>query len=408
MNSKVSSHTGIAEQGRKEIDLTAKKMPGLMALKERYSKDKPLKNAKIAGSLHMTLETAVLIEALVALGAEVRWSSCNALSTYDPAAHAIKEASIPVFAWKGETEEEYVWCLEQTLKFDGGPNLLIDDGADLTLLVHEKYPELLPQIKGVSEETTTGIRRLKQLEKSGRLKLPVYNVSDAITKRAFDNYYGSKESFMDGLKRAMNPMIAGAIGVVAGYGEVGKGCADALRAFGAKVIVTEIDPIRAYLALMDGFSVTTMEEAASEGDIFVTATGCIDVITKEHFLKMKEGAILCNMGHFDTEIDVTALKDRSFLKPGVELCKIEGKTIILLSSGRLVNLGNAEGHPALVMSNSFSCQLLSQLELFKKAHENKIYPFPKALDNEVAHLHIKPLHGTLTTLSQAQKAYLEN
>ncbi|MCB1114328.1 MAG: adenosylhomocysteinase [Chlamydiia bacterium] len=408
MDYKVSDHKGLGKLGKEELKLTRQEMPGLLKLKERFEKKKPLKGARIAGSLHMTLETAVLIETLVALGAEVRWSSCNALSTHDPAAHAIKDQGIPVFAWKGESEKEYWWCIEKTLEFKGGPNLLIDDGADLTVFIHENYPKLLPNILGVSEETTTGLRRLRQLESKGKLEIPVINVAEAKTKKAFDNYYGSKESFIDGLKRALNPMIAGKVAVVAGYGEVGKGCADGLKAYGAHVIVTEADPVKAYLALMDGFEVMTMEKAAPLGDLFVTATGCFDVISSKHFEKMKEGAILSNMGHFDTEIDVKALKNRKTIKPGVEVCDFKGKNLILLAEGKLLNLGLAKGHPPLVMSNSFSCQLLAQIELFQKRHKNTIYPFPEKLDKDVAEMHLKALGGGLTKLTQAQKAYLES
>lgn len=411
MDGKVKGGTEAARQGRLEIGIAEKEMPGLMALRKRYGKQKPLKGERLVGSLHMTVQTAVLIETLKELGAEVRWSSCNVLSTQDPAAAAVYEAGTPVFAWKGETEEEYWWCIERSLEFPGGgPTLVVDDGGDLTEFLHEKRPDLLAAIKGVSEETTTGVRRLRNREKQGTLKLAAINVNDAITKSAFDNYYGSRESFLDGLKQALNTMIAGKVAVVAGYGEVGRGCANGLRGLGARVYVTEIEPTRAYLAAMEGYEVKTMEEVAPLADLFVTATGCLDVIRPEHMLQMKDQAILCNMGHFDIEIDVAWLKQNGKLqtvKEGVELYQLKGKTLILLAQGRLVNLGCGHGHPSYVMSNSFSCQVLAQLYLQSSKLEAGLYPFPKALDDEVARLHLAPLGAHLTQLTAAQKKYLD-
>lgn len=407
MEGKVKGGPEAGRQGRLEIGIAEKEMPGLMVLRRRYEAEKPLAGARIAGSLHMTVQTAVLIETLVALGAEVRWSSCNVFSTQDAAAVAVWERGVPVFAWKGETEEEYLWCIEQTLEF--GPTLLIDDGGDLTDYVHEKRPELLAAIRGVSEETTTGIRRLRKREKEGALKLAAINVNDAVTKSAFDNHYGSRESFLDGLKQALNTMIAGKIAVVAGFGEVGRGCASGLKSLGARVIVTEIDPIRAYLAAIEGYDVKTMEEAAPLGDLFVTCTGCLEVIRAEHMRVMKDQAILSNMGHFDIEIDVAWLKANStsqVVKEGVSLHQLGEKTLLLLAEGRLVNLGCGHGHPSYVMSNSFSCQVLAQLHLQKNKLAPGLYPFPHPLDEEVARLHLEPLGAQLTQLTAIQKKYL--
>lgn len=400
----------LAEQGRKAIQLAEKEMPGLMALRERYRKEKPLQGARITGCLHMTIQTAVLIETLTTLGAEVFWSSCNIFSTQDEAAAAIAATGVPVFAWKGETEEEYWWCMEQTI-LKRNPNMLLDDGADLILRIHEKYPSLLSQIKGASEETTTGVRRLTQLSERGKLKLPVINVNDSVTKSKFDNYYGCRESLLDGIKRATDTMIAGKIAVVAGYGDVGKGCADALRSQGARVIVTEIDPICALQASMEGFQVSLMEEMAPLADIFVTATGSCDVITLEHMRCMKDGAILCNIGHFDTEIQVEALRNFRWqtIKPQVhEITFPDGKHLILLAEGRLVNLGCATGHPSFVMSTSFTNQVLAQIELWQGQHTYLpgVYRLPKHLDEEVARLHLAKLGATLSTLTPKQAEYI--
>jgi adenosylhomocysteinase len=399
----------LAAQGRLEIEIAEREMPGLMALRGRYGRKLPLKGARIAGSLHMTVQTAVLIETLQALGAEVRWSSCNLFSTQDEAAAAVMARGTPVFAWKGETPEEYAWCLAKTLDFPGGPNLLIDDGGDLTDYVHEVRGELLPQLKGVSEETTTGVRRLRKREKEGTLKMAAINVNDATTKTAFDNYYGSRESFLDGLKQALNTMVAGKVVVVAGFGEVGRGCAVGCRSLGARVQVTEVDPIRAYLAVMEGFEVTSLEKAAPVGDLFVTATGCQGVIRIEHMRQMKDQAILCNMGHFDTEIDVKGLKTLALpqkVKEGVDLYLLGEKRLLLLADGRLVNLGCGRGHPSFVMSNSFSCQTLAQIHLFTTPLAHQLHPFPKEFDEEVARLHLSPLGAHLTLLSDDQKKYL--
>ncbi|HEY9766731.1 MAG TPA: adenosylhomocysteinase, partial [Chroococcales cyanobacterium] len=355
----------LADWGRKEIEIAEKEMPGLMALREKHGKDKPLKGARITGCLHMTIQTAVLIETLIELGAEVRWSSCNIFSTQDHAAAAIAQKGIPVFAWKGETEEEYDWCVEQTITWpDGkGPNLLLDDGGDLTVMVHEKFSQFLPGIKGLSEETTTGVHRLYQMSEMGKLKVPAVNVNDSVTKSKFDNLYGCRESLADGIKRATDVMVAGKIVVVAGYGDVGKGCAQSMRNFGARVLITEIDPICALQAAMEGYQVVTMEEAAPQGDIFVTTTGCKDIVTGIHIEAMKDNAILCNIGHFDCEIDVAWLMNRQDvkeenIKPQVDKFIFpDGKTIVLLARGRLVNLGCATGHPSFVMSNSFTNQV---------------------------------------------------
>ncbi|MGE5707451.1 MAG: adenosylhomocysteinase, partial [Bacteroidota bacterium] len=362
----------LADWGRKEIEIAEKEMPGLMALREKYGAEKPLKGARIAGCLHMTIQTAVLIETLIELGAEVRWSSCNIFSTQDHAAAAIAQKGIPVFAWKGETEEEYDWCVEQTIRWpDGkGPNLLLDDGGDLTVMVHEKYPELIPAIKGLSEETTTGVHRLYQMHEQGTLKMPAINVNDSVTKSKFDNLYGCRESLADGIKRATDVMVAGKVVVVAGYGDVGKGCAQSMRGFGARVLITEIDPICALQAAMEGYQVVTMEEAAPYADIFVTTTGCKSVIRAEHMKAMKDQAILCNIGHFDCEIDVAWLEKNPEIKevnikPQVDHFVVpDNKRLIVLARGRLVNLGCATGHPSFVMSASFTNQVLAQIALW--------------------------------------------
>ncbi len=410
----------LAEWGRKELVLAEKEMPGLMALRAKYSGKKPLKGARIAGCLHMTIQTAVLVETLVKLGAEVRWSSCNIFSTQDHAAAAIAKVGVPVFAWKGETENEYWWCVEQTLKFKNGlgPNLLLDDGGDLTVLVHEKHPELLKDILGVSEETTTGVHRLYQMMEKGTLGTVAININDSVTKSKFDNKYGCRESLADGIKRATDIMIAGKVVVVAGYGDVGKGCAQSMSGFGARVLVTEIDPINALQAAMEGYEVVTMETAAKIGDIFVTATGCCEVITGAHMNKMKDGAIVCNIGHFDSEIDVAWLEKEvkakkikeENIQPQVDkFVWSNGKCLILLSRGRLVNLGNAHGHPSFVMSSSFTNQVLAQLSLWqenKKYQSGKVYTLPKKLDEEVARLHLGKLGVKLTKLTSKQAAYL--
>ncbi len=403
----------LAIWGRKEIEIAEKEMPGLMAIREEYGPSQPLKGARIAGCLHMTIQTAVLIETLIKLGAEVRWSSCNIFSTQDHAAAAIAKADIPVFAWKGETLEEYDWCIEQTLMFgDKGPNMLLDDGGDLTKLVHEKHPDLLSEIYGVSEETTTGVHRLYQMFERGELKIPAFNVNDSVTKSKFDNLYGCRESLADGIKRATDVMIAGKVVTVAGYGDVGKGCAHSMRGFGARVLITEIDPINALQASMEGFEVVTMETAAPISDIFVTATGNIDVVTSKHFPLMKDNAILCNIGHFDKEIDIEWLEKNckeENIKPQVDKFIFpNGRAVIVLARGRLVNLGCAHGHPSFVMSSSFSNQTLAQIELFTKKGQYKVgvYTLPKTLDEKVASLHIKKLGVQLTKLSQAQADYI--
>ncbi len=406
----------LADWGRKKITLAESEMPGLMALREEYSASKPLAGAKITGSLHMTVETAVLIETLVALGAEIRWSSCNIFSTQDEAAAAIAAAGIPVFAWKGETEEEYWWCLQQTLKWPGGegPNMLLDDGGDLTGYVHQKEPGLLANIRGVSEETTTGVHALYKMMQKGELKLSAINVNDSVTKSKFDNLYGCRESLLDGVKRATDVMIAGKVGVVAGYGDVGKGSAQSLRAQGARVLITEVDPICALQAAMEGYEVVTMETAAPQGDIFVTTTGCCDIIRREHLDAMKDNAIVCNIGHFDIEIDVKSLNDDPSIKkiniqPQVDqYIWADGKRITLLAEGRLVNLGCATGHPAFVMSASFTNQVLAQLEIWQnyEKYEHKVYVLPKQLDEKVARLHLKKLGVELTALTPQQSEYL--
>ncbi len=406
----------LAEWGRKEIELAEKEMPGLMALRDEYRKQQPLNGARIAGCLHMTIETAVLIETLRILGAEVRWSSCNIYSTQNNAAAAIAQTGVPVFAWKGMTEEEYFWCIEQTIMFGKNPlNMIIDDGGDLTNYVHDRHQELLEGIQGLSEETTTGVRNLHKMKLSGKLGIPAINVNDSVTKAKFDNYYGCKESVIDGIKRAADVMIAGKTTVIAGFGDVGKGCAEAMSSFGAKVLISEVDPICAYQAAMQGFSVVTMEEAAPIGDIFVTATGCKDVVRSEHMNQMKDNTLLCNIGHFDCEIDVAWLNqnkniEKINIKPQVDkyLWKDSGKSIILLAQGRLVNLGCAHGHPSFVMSNSFSNQVLAQIELWTNPGEYSIdvYRLPKILDEKVARLHLNKLDVHLTKLTPEQAEYL--
>ncbi|MDP4008384.1 MAG: adenosylhomocysteinase [Candidatus Peregrinibacteria bacterium] len=414
----------LAEFGRKEIEIAEKEMPGLMSLREKYGSSKPLNGARIAGCIHMTIQTAVLIETLIALGAEVRWSSCNIFSTQDHAAAAIAAASIPVFAWKGETEEEYAWCIEETLKFgekseepDGakalGPNMILDDGGDLTELIYKKYPEMLSEIKGITEETTTGGHRLYQMMKNGKLQTPCINVNDSVTKSKFDNLYGCRESLADGLKRATDVMIAGKVVVIAGYGDVGKGCAHSMRSYGARVIITEIDPINALQAAMEGYEVKPMDEAVKEGNIFVTATGCADVITGAHMEQMKDQAILCNIGHFDSEIETSWLKENSKkmeIKPQVDKHTLaNGNELILLAEGRLVNLGCATGHPSFVMSNSFTNQVLAQIELYTKTEQYSpgVYMLPKKLDEEVARLHLAKIGVRLDKLTKEQADYLD-
>lgn len=413
----------LADLGRKEIEIAEVEMPGLMALREKYGDSKPLKGARIAGCLHMTIQTAVLMETLVELGAEVRWSSCNIFSTQDQAAAAMAAAGIPTFAWKGETEEEFLWCIEQTLFWpDGQPlNLILDDGGDLTAMVHEKYPELLPGIKGLTEETTTGVHRLHTMMKEGKLGIPAINVNDAVTKSKFDNLYGCRESLADGIKRATDVMVAGKVVVVCGYGDVGKGCADAMDGLGARVVVTEIDPICALQAAMEGYQVTTMEEAATFGDIFVTTTGCVDVICAEHLDVMKHNAIVCNIGHFDSEIQIAYLNGREDIEritikedsdvggPVHKYVYPNGKAILVLAEGRLVNLGCATGHPSFVMSNSFTNQVLGQIELWTRADEYElgVHVLPKHLDEEVARLHLDQLGVKLTKLTQKQADYLD-
>jgi adenosylhomocysteinase len=404
---------GLADWGRKEINIAETEMPGLMALRTEYGKKKPLKDARIVGCLHMTIQTAVLIETLTELGATVRWSSCNIFSTQDQAAAAIAAKGIPVFAWKGETEEEYEWCIEQTMKGPNGwtPNMILDDGGDATKIIHEKYPDLIKGIRGVSEETTTGVHRLYEMAKAGKLKIPAINVNDSVTKSKFDNLYGCRESLVDGIKRATDVMLAGKVAVVAGFGDVGKGSAASLRSQGARVMVTEIDPICALQAAMEGYQVTTMEDAAPHGDIFVTATGNVDIITLDHMRAMKDRAIVCNIGHFDSEIQINALRNYKWeeVKPQVdEVVFPDGKRLIVLAQGRLVNLGCATGHPSFVMSASFSNQVLAQLELWTNhgKYENKVYVLPKHLDEKVAALHLEKLGAKLTKLSNEQAKYL--
>ena len=406
----------LAEWGRKEIKLAEAEMPGLMSLRAEYGASQPLKGARIAGCLHMTIQTAVLIETLTALGAEVRWSSCNIFSTQDHAAAAIAATGVPVFAWKGETLEEADWCIEQTLFFgseDRPLNMILDDGGDLTNIVLDKYPELVAAIKGLSEETTTGVHRLYERMAKGTLPMPAINVNDSVTKSKFDNKYGCKESLVDAIRRATDVMMAGKVALVAGYGDVGKGSAESLRGAGARVIVTEIDPICALQAAMDGFEVARMEKAVKEADIIVTTTGCRDIVTEKEFRAMKDKAIVCNIGHFDIEIDMEWLNNnygqtKDTIKPQVDLYNIDGKEVIVLAEGRLVNLGCATGHPSFVMSNSFTNQTLAQLELWTNtaAYENKVYVLPKHLDEKVARLHLSKIGVELDILTDAQAAYL--
>ncbi|NDV57606.1 adenosylhomocysteinase [Bacteroides sp. 519] len=439
----------LADFGRKEIELAEQEMPGLMALREKYGEKKPLQGARIMGSLHMTIQTAVLIETLVALGAQVRWCSCNIYSTQDHAAAAIAKAGVPVFAWKGETLEDYWWCTLQALNFDGnGPTVIVDDGGDATMMIHigyeaetnaavldnpaeaedeielykilkgilkedpDRWHRVAPEVRGVSEETTTGVHRLYQMQEEGKLLFPAYNVNDSVTKSKFDNLYGCRESLADGIKRATDVMIAGKVVVVCGYGDVGKGCAHSMRSYGARVLVTEIDPICALQAAMEGFEVTTMEEACAEGNIFVTTTGNIDIIRIDHIEQMKDQAIVCNIGHFDNEIQVEALKnypgiERVNIKPQVDLYKFpDGHSILLLADGRLVNLGCATGHPSFVMSNSFTNQTLAQVELYNREHAIGVYRLPKHLDEEVARLHLEKIGVKLTKLTSKQAAYI--
>ncbi len=407
---------GLAEEGRRDIEISEPEMPGLMALRERYGESKPLKGAQIAGCLHMTVETAILIETLQDLGASVRWSSCNIYSTEDHAAAAIAATGTPVFAWKGETEEEYEWCIEQTLRWpDGsGPNMLLDDGGDLTAIIHDSHPEMLEGITGLTEETTTGVARLYRMHEAGTLKIPAINVNDSVTKSKFDNLYGCRESLADGLKRATGVMIAGKVVVVAGYGDVGKGCAQSMKGLGARVLITEIDPICALQAAMEGYEVTTMEAAAPEGDIFVTATGCKHVVNQDHLKVMKDNAIVCNIGHFDHEIEVSWLENTDGVselevKPQVDVFTLpNGHRIILLARGRLVNLGCATGHPSFVMSASFSNQVIAQMAFWSGEQQFPlgVHVLPKHLDEEVARLHLGKLGVNLTTLTEDQSEYL--
>ena len=403
----------LAEWGRKEIAIAETEMPGLMATREKYSGQKPLSGAKIAGCLHMTIQTAVLIETLQELGADVRWSSCNIFSTQDHAAAAIATTGTPVFAWKGEAEEEYWWCVEQTIfgPDNWRPNMLLDDGGDLTQIMHEKYPELMSDVRGLTEETTTGVHRLYEMMEANTLKCPAFNVNDSVTKSKFDNLYGCRESLLDGIKRATDVMIAAKIAVVCGYGDVGKGCAQSLRGQGASVLITEIDPICALQAAMEGYRVVTMEEAAPLADIFVTATGNWHVITMDHMLAMKNQAIVCNIGHFDGEIDIASIRELEWenIKPQVDHVIFPcGKRLILLAEGRLVNLGCATGHPSFVMSNSFTNQVLAQIELWTNPdkYQNEVYVLPKNLDEEVAQLHLDKIGAKLTRLTEVQAKYI--
>ncbi len=402
-----------AQWGRKEIEHAENEMPGLMALRAEYGESKPLAGARIAGCLHMTIQTAVLIETLTALGAEVRWSSCNIFSTQDQAAAAIAASGVPVFAWKGESEEEFWWCIDQTIVGPNGwrPNMILDDGGDLTKVMHEKHPALMADVKGLSEETTTGVHRLYEMARDGTLKVPAINVNDSVTKSKFDNIYGCRESLVDGIRRATDIMMAGKIAVVSGYGDVGKGSAASLRNAGCRVMVCEIDPICALQAAMEGYEVVTMEQAAPQGDIFVTATGNIDVITQEHMRAMKDLAIVCNIGHFDSEIQIESLRNYSWtnIKPQVdEITFPDGKRLVVLAEGRLVNLGCATGHPSFVMSASFTNQVLAQIELWQKSedYENKVYVLPKHLDEKVAALHLEKVGASLTKMSQSQADYI--
>jgi len=405
---------GLADWGRKEIVIAESEMPGLMALREEYQDSQPLKGARIAGCLHMTIQTAVLIETLTALGAEVRWSSCNIFSTQDQAAAAMAAAGVPVFAWKGETEDEAWWCIEQTIFGPDGwrPNMILDDGGDLTQIMHDKYPELLNDVKGLSEETTTGVHRLYEMMANGSLKVPAFNVNDSVTKSKFDNLYGCRESLVDAIKRATDVMIAGKIAVVLGYGDVGKGSAQSLKGLGATVCVTEIDPICALQAAMEGYRVVNMDDACSQGDIFVTTTGNINVITHEHMKTMKNEAIVCNIGHFDSEIDIASLRQYQWdnIKPQVDQVIFpDGKRITVLAEGRLVNLGCGTGHPSFVMSASFTNQVLAQIELWQnpEKYDNKVYVLPKPLDEKVARLHLEKIGVNLTPLSQEQADYIK-
>ncbi|MBJ26489.1 MAG: adenosylhomocysteinase [Alphaproteobacteria bacterium] len=403
----------LAEWGRKEIHIAETEMPGLMALREEYGRTKPLSGARIVGCLHMTIQTAVLIETLTTLGAEVRWSSCNIFSTQDHAAAAIAASGVPVFAWKGETEQEYEWCIEKTINGPNKwhPNMILDDGGDLTKIMHETYPDLMLEVKGISEETTTGVLRLYEMQKAATLAVPAINVNDSVTKSKFDNLYGCRESLVDGIKRATDVMLAGKVAVICGYGDVGKGCAASMRGQGARVIVTEIDPICALQAAMEGYEVITMDEAASIGDVFVTATGNKDVITLDHMREMKDRAIVCNIGHFDSEIQIAQLDNYVWeeVKPQVDEVKFpDGKKLIVLAKGRLVNLGCATGHPSFVMSTSFSNQVLAQIELWKNFnnYQKKVYTLPKHLDEKVASLHLQKLGVKLTKLSGEQSDYI--
>jgi adenosylhomocysteinase len=403
----------LAEWGRKEIDIAEIEMPGLMSTREEFAKEQPLKGARITGCLHMTIQTAVLIETLTALGAEVRWSSCNIFSTQDQAAAAIAATGVPVFAWKGETEEEYEWCIEQTIKGSDGwtPNILLDDGGDLTLILHEKHPELLDDIVGVSEETTTGVHRLYEMAKKGTLKIPAINVNDSVTKSKFDNKYGCRESLVDAIRRGTDVMMAGKVAVVCGYGDVGKGSAQSLAGSGARVIVTEIDPICALQAAMDGFEVRRLDDVITNVDIIVTTTGNKDIVTADHMRALKDMAIVCNIGHFDNEIAVADMKNYKWtnIKPQVDMIDLpSGNRMLLLSEGRLVNLGNATGHPSFVMSASFTNQTLAQIELWKNGskYENQVYTLPKHLDEKVARLHLAKLNADLTELSTEQADYI--
>ena len=403
----------LADWGRKEVSIAETEMPGLMALREEFGASKPLAGARIAGCLHMTIQTAVLMETLTALGAELRWSSCNIFSTQDHAASAMAVAGIPTFAWKGESEEEFNWCIEQTIIGPDGwrPNLILDDGGDLTIMMHEKFPELLADVKGLSEETTTGVHRLHEMVADGKLKVPAINVNDSVTKSKFDNLYGCRESLVDGIKRATDVMIAGKIAVVLGYGDVGKGCAQSLRGLGATVWVTEIDPICALQAAMEGYRVVTMAEAAPQGNIFVTTTGNMGVITHEHMKAMRNEAIVCNIGHFDSEIEIAELRQYTWdnIKPQVDhVIFPDGKKLIVLAEGRLVNLGCATGHPSFVMSNSFTNQVLAQIELWEKSasYKNEVYVLPKHLDEKVARLHLAQIGVKLTTLTKEQADYI--
>ena len=402
----------LAEWGRREIAIAETEMPGLMAIRDEYGAKKPLAGARITGCLHMTIQTAVLIETLVHLGAEIRWSSCNIFSTQDHAAAAIAGSGIPVFAWKGETEEEYEWCIHQTIEAPDGwrPNMLLDDGGDLTKIMHEEYPELMSGVKGVSEETTTGVLRLNEMEAEGSLKIPAFNVNDSVTKSKFDNLYGCRESLTDGIRRATDVMLSGKVAVVNGFGDVGKGSAASLRNGGARVIVTEVDPICALQAAMEGYEVSTMDDYASKADIFVTATGNKDIITIDHMREMKDRAIVCNIGHFDTEIQVDALKNFKWhnVKPQVDEIEFpDGKRVLLLAEGRLVNLGCATGHPSFVMSASFTNQVLAQIELWGSSkYDRKVYVLPKALDEKVAELHLARVGAKLTKMSEEQASYI--